>query len=82
MIILLQVKETYCYVCPDLVKEYQKFDTTPGENINNCILCCCLFLSKNSKSENLSNTTLISSFLFPDSRFRQYKGTDLKTKKV
>jgi len=40
-----KVKETYCYVCPDLVKEYQKFDTTP------------------------------------DSRFRQYKGTDLKTKK-
>jgi actin-related protein 3 len=24
-----RVKEMYCYVCPDLVKEYQKYDKTP-----------------------------------------------------
>ena len=24
-----QVKEKYCYICPDLVKEYQKYDTDP-----------------------------------------------------
>jgi actin-related protein 3 len=24
-----KIKEAYCYVCPDLVKEYQKFDTDP-----------------------------------------------------
>jgi len=25
-----KVKEMYCYVCPDLVKEYQKYDTDPS----------------------------------------------------
>jgi len=29
LIIAKKIKETYCYVCPDLVKEYQKFDTDP-----------------------------------------------------
>lgn len=24
-----KIKEAYCYVCPDLVKEYQKYDTDP-----------------------------------------------------
>jgi len=24
-----KIKEQYCYVCPDIVKEYQKFDTDP-----------------------------------------------------
>jgi len=24
-----KIKESYCYVCPDLVKEYQKYDTDP-----------------------------------------------------
>lgn len=40
-----KIKEMYCYVCPDLVKEYQKYDSEP------------------------------------ESRFKQFKGTDLKTKK-
>ena len=26
-----RVKEMYCYVCPDLVKEYGKYDATPGK---------------------------------------------------
>lgn len=26
-----QIKEQYCYVCPDLVKEYQKYDTDPKD---------------------------------------------------
>lgn len=26
-----KIKESYCYVCPDLVKEYQKFDTEPDD---------------------------------------------------
>jgi len=37
-----KIKESYCYVCPDLVKEYQKFDTDPtkfraykGNNLQN-----------------------------------------------
>lgn len=25
-----QIKESYCYVCPDLVKEYKKYDAEPG----------------------------------------------------
>src|SRR4051812_22560155 len=24
-----KIKEMYCYVCPDIVKEYQKYDTDP-----------------------------------------------------
>jgi len=24
-----KIKESYCYVCPDIVKEYQKYDTDP-----------------------------------------------------
>jgi len=39
-----KIKEMFCYVCPDIVSEYEKFDTDP-------------------------------------TRFRVYKGTDLKTKK-
>jgi actin-related protein 3 len=26
-----RIKEQYCYVCPDIVKEYQKFDTQPDK---------------------------------------------------
>jgi len=25
-----KIKESYCYVCPDIVKEYQKYDTEPA----------------------------------------------------
>jgi actin-related protein 3 len=26
-----RIKETYCYVCPDLVKEFAKYDSSPQE---------------------------------------------------
>lgn len=29
MLIARKIKEMYCYVCPDLVKEYNKYDTEP-----------------------------------------------------
>ena len=25
------IKEEYCYVCPDIVKEYKKYDTDPSK---------------------------------------------------
>jgi len=29
LVVAKKIKEMYCYICPDLVKEYQKYDTDP-----------------------------------------------------
>jgi actin-related protein 3 len=31
LVVAKKIKEMYCYICPDLVKEYQKYDTDPSK---------------------------------------------------
>eukprot|EP00463_Aulacantha_scolymantha_P000987 TRINITY_DN1680_c0_g1_i1.p1 TRINITY_DN1680_c0_g1~~TRINITY_DN1680_c0_g1_i1.p1 ORF type:complete len:213 (+),score=35.02 TRINITY_DN1680_c0_g1_i1:451-1089(+) len=31
LILLVKVKESFCYICPDLVKEYKKYDKDPAK---------------------------------------------------